>query len=200
MTRQELLAALTDQFLVDCKASVDRQTARRKGEVALSDEEWWERMVGHWKELDAAALSRMEFMKDQTLRERRDRNAALGQVSAVDLARSQAEMILPSLLKVRADEGAEGPVTEDQLFRASMMQSQASIASSLEKIRAAAEKETDPKRKRILSTLAGNGEIDLSEMAGLGDLSITEERRKQVTEGVVSRLRALTEVVREPSN
>lgn len=197
MSEESLLEELTARFLPAFEQSLDRLAAMRARNAVQSGDEWWEATLKRSFDVNPAFAERLKTRKEEMLEQRRTMNSAMAAVNAEALAKRRAEEVLPALLKVRRLRRAKGPTTDNQFHAACMAADLAKIASLRKRIKKAAAEATDPRRKRVLSMLAGNVQIDLKSLRGLARPDVTEERLEDTAQGIAARFQAMTEALTE---
>jgi hypothetical protein len=189
--RAELLALLRKQNV--------ELLERNARDDLLTDEEWWERRLKGAFDMNYEHAEHMKARKQEMIAQRHEFRNYFDADSLEKAALRKAEKVLPYLIQVRREAGADGPLTEHEYFEAWTRSQGLTLPEMLAKIKAAAGRETEPRRRAILVQLATNVEDDMADMkVMLNPETATNESCEEFANKASERMRKLTDILKQP--
>ena len=196
MDQREMLRQLEEHFRHEDERLAEHRQRVREQQEAISDEEWWEEAKAKMGKMRPEFLEMMErnkaemiknrslnFLSDETFRERR--------------IKRQAAELLPFVAALRSESEASGDITSDEIAKASMRMSAKQIDSGLSKMEQNAHKIEDPWRRQMVEKFTELGREDQKDLQRFqGDEPLTDELVNEVTDKLLERSHEMMEYMR----
>lgn len=185
---REILEA---KYRAEIEASVEANNAQRAIQRSRSDEEAWQDYVAVTSKIGLGVEQSASY-KANFLSQRSRYEADISQEDQLKMIQDQVEKMLPHFEE--AQRKFPSSSIDDQLYQASQISTRKSIAVMSDRLREAAQSETNSYKKSVLEALATESQIFVNEMKQFDDPStITEEEVNRIANDSAARIRSIFE-------
>ena len=163
MDQRELVRQLEAHFRAEDEKLHDLMRKSRQEQDALSDEEWWARIVSDTRGIRPEMLEIFERNKDEMIKNRPKRIGSEEGFREKNIQRQVMEL-LPYVATYRAETGAIGDVTDEEIFVATHRKSSEFGKSYLGKSEEAKGKVQNPKMRAMMELHIEETKAQISEI------------------------------------
>ncbi len=197
MDQRELVRQLEAHFRAEDEKLHEHMRKSRKEQDSLSDDEWWARIVADTIGIRPFMLEVFERNKEEMIKNRYKRHGAEEGFREKNIQRKVMEL-LPYLATYRAETGATGDLTSDEIHVSSMRKSSEFSKGAIAKIEAAKDRFENPNKRALVDLFIENGKIHQVEMEPFMDpTNLTEEKWEAHSKRLSERLETYMDKLQE---
>ncbi len=200
MDQKQLAKQLEAHFRAEDEKLHEHERKSRLEQDLLSDEEWWARIVSDTASIRPFMLEVFERNKDEMIKNRYKRHGAEEGFREKNIQRQVMEL-LPYVATHRAENGASGDLTSDEVYVAFMRKSAESAKSAISQFETGRDKIENLRKRKMVELFIEDFKIHRTEMEQFMDpTNLTEERWEEFSVRLTERMDIFSEKSRENSN
>ena len=193
-------AQLEAMLRAEDRSYVEVRKKQLAADSALTDEEWWQRLVEQTSGIRPEMIEVFERSKAEMIAGRHKPAKQEVEFREKMIQRKTLEL-LPFVMELRIETGATGHLTKEQLSIAQVRFSGELSKSMLGQIEGTLDKITNPRKKEMAVEFLKVAKQDRAELDTLGDpKNLTEQWVDEVTKNILDRGDQLLEWMRSPES
>jgi hypothetical protein len=199
MDQRELVRQLEAHFRAEDEKLHEQMRKSRQEQDSLSDEEWWARIVSDTASIRPFMLEVFERNKEEMIKNRYKRLGSEEGFREKNIQQKVMEL-LPYVAAYRSETDANGDLSTDEIYVATMRKSSEVTKSAMAQFEAGKSQIENPKKRAMLDLFIEDANIHESEMEQFRDpANLTEEKWDAFSVRLTERLDKFMERTKEIS-